>query len=115
MGAEITALLVIMSWVITITHAMDEVQAPGGPIWEYLVVIKDKPWVFYAFQIGVLLLAGAYIYRPLLWLLIAVRLGDALFTHGVLLFWKKPNPGVRTAALLVIDAAFAFCVLRSIF
>ena len=112
MGIEITALLVLMSWVITITHAVDEVHAPGGPIWEYLVVIKDKPWVFHLFTLGVLLLGSLYVYPPLLWVLIAARLGDVLFTHGVLLYWKRPNPGIRTAALLVIDALFAYAVIQ---
>lgn len=103
-----------LAWVtfaITVIHTGDECFSSGGPIWEYLQRWAPLPWFlmfsgYAVFQTVVISLGFAAWAEGGFWIIAAVgqRLFDVGFTHTILRSQQEPNPGHRTAFLLLIDA-----------
>ena len=105
-----------LAWVslaITVAHTLDETIGEGGPIWEYLQRWFPFPW--FAMFAGYVLFQSTVVYLGLrawtgeaAWIVAFVgqRLFDVFVTHTALRAAQEPNPGHKTAWLLLLDAAF---------
>lgn len=110
-----------LSAAATLVHTADEVSGDGGPIWDYLAKITGISRLvlcpgYFVFQTTLIALGvTAYTSRsPALLISLAfARLADVLITHGVLRRLRSPNPGHRSAWLLVGDAVVAILSLAA--
>lgn len=109
----------LLSALFTVVHTVEELDRDSGPIWSYLG-ITDNPAAglllllgFGSFQV-VLAWLGFVGGSPLaLGLLAAVRLLDLVASHLVPAFvlGRRPNPGLMSSPLYLIDALVALLVV----
>ena len=118
-------MLFIVSLLITITHVLEELLGEGGPLWKYFgaiseVNISDRIG-FLLFTIGLTITLGvitAFGYLAnsefAISLLLGARIGDSIFSHWVLAFIKRPNPGIYTTLLFVAESIFIFRIVHDV-
>jgi hypothetical protein len=92
-------------------HTIEELTDDGAPIWDYL----GLPVSWGVGLVGLLAFGGVQIglawagylsgERWALWALLAVRLGDSFASHWLpWLTGRRPNPGIRTTRLYLLEA-----------
>ena len=117
----------IISSILTLAHATEEVYGDGGPLWDYfsqLSKVRIPSWLG-VISIGILvpatLLIVAYhaYLEPSPWfigLLVGLRLGDFLFSHlGPRIVWQKVNPGFLSSWGYLVEGSlvtYTYCCLN---
>jgi len=109
----------LLSALFTVVHTVEELDPTTGPIWSYLGLTDNA-------AVGLLLLLGFGAFQvALAWhgfvggsalalgLLAAVRVLDLVASHLVPAFvlGRRPNPGLLSSPLYLIDALVAILVV----
>lgn len=130
MDIKILALILIVDFAFTLLHSWQELKSDGAPLWRNFgaivgVEIPDQLG-FLGFTVGLTLALFALgfvgIIAPLnatctafaLAALIGARLSDTVVSHvGLYLMGYRPNPGLSSTPLYVLEAGFLAYVFHA--
>lgn len=118
-------MLFALSVAFTFAHTVEEMGAVGVPFWEYaadLTRIRLSWWLGFVLFVGLAaaLVAVAYVAyfersAAALALLVGLRAGDAITSHGLLsVVYKKENPGLATIPLYLCELVIVGVLWREI-
>ena len=130
MDMSVLALILILDFAFTLLHSYQELKSDGAPLWRNFgaIVGVEIPDLlgFLGFTVGltVILLALGFvgIIGPstpactafALGALIGARLSDTIVSHvGLYLWGYRPNPGLTSTPLYVIEAGFLVYVFQT--
>lgn len=133
-SAVMPLLLLVLSWGFSAVHVFEEWKGAGFPLWrafgaiEGVYVPNGLGFLFFTVAlllilwiIGVGAIVGLGVAGPLtaqqgvFWLgaLIGALVSDCIFSHWIpYLAGYRPNPGVRSTALYVLEAAVLLVLFR---